>query len=95
MTLALSVLVRFGQFFQPANQNNLGYIAPAPQKQGPVTKPSFWSILDSEGPDLAETCTPHTGANRLELASSSICNGIFLQRLEGPGTPGEWSYIGN
>jgi len=56
---------------------------------------SFWSISDSEGPDGPETGTADAGATRLDLAGSSICNGIFLRRVEGPGTPGETSYIGN
>jgi len=56
---------------------------------------SFWSISDSEGPDVPEASTPDTRANRLDLAGSSICDGMFLRRLEGPGTPGDWSYIGN
>jgi len=56
---------------------------------------SFWSIADSEAPDVPEACTPDTRANRLDLAGSSIWDGMFLRRLEGPGTPGDWSYIGN
>jgi len=48
---------------------------------------SFWSISDSEGSDVPEASTPDTRANRLELAGSSICDGMFLRRLEGPGTP--------
>jgi len=56
---------------------------------------SFWSISDSEGADVPEASTPDTRANRLDLAGSSICDGMFLWRLEGPWTPGDWSYIGN
>jgi len=56
---------------------------------------SFWSISDSEGPDVPEASTTDTRATRLDLAGSSICDRLFLQRLEGPGTPGDWSYIGN
>jgi len=56
---------------------------------------SFWSISDSEGPDVPEASTPDTRANRLDLAGSSICDGMFLRRLEWPWTPGDWSYIGN
>jgi len=56
---------------------------------------SFWSISDLEGPDVPEAGTPDAGANRLDLAGSSICDGICLQRIEGPGTPGKTSYIGN
>ena len=55
---------------------------------------SFCSISDSEGTDVPEG-TPDPSANRLELAGSSISKGIFLRRLEGPGTPGDWSYIDN
>jgi len=55
---------------------------------------SFCSISDLEGPDVPEG-TPDPGANRLELAGSSFGNGIFLRRLEGPGTPSDWSYIDN
>jgi len=29
---------------------------------------SFWSIADSEGPDVPEGSTPDTRANRLDLA---------------------------
>jgi len=56
---------------------------------------SFWSISDLEGPDVLEASTPDTRTNRLELAGSSICDGMFLRRLEEPGTPGDWSYIVN
>jgi len=56
---------------------------------------SFWSISDSEGPEVSEASTPDTCAQRLDLTGSSICDGMFLRRLEGPGTPGDWSYIGN
>ena len=56
---------------------------------------SFWSISDSEGPDVPQASTPETCANRLDLAGSFICDGMFLRGLEGPGAPGDWSYIGN
>jgi len=56
---------------------------------------SFWTISDSEAPDVPEASTPDTRANRLDLAGSSICDGMFLRCLERPGTPGDWSYIGN
>ena len=58
---------------------------------------SFWSISDSEGPDVPEPSTPDTHANRLDLAGSLICDGMFLRvwRLDGPATPGDWSYIRN
>ena len=55
---------------------------------------SFYSIFDPEGPDVPEG-TPDPGANRLELAGSSMCNRIFLRHLEGPGIPSDWSYIDN
>jgi len=56
---------------------------------------SFWSISDSEGPDVPEASTPDARANRLDLAGSSNCDGMFLRRLEGPETPGDSSYTGN
>jgi len=55
----------------------------------------LWSISDSEGPDVPDASTPDTRANQLDLAGSSICDRMFLRRLEGPGPPGDWSYIGN
>jgi len=55
---------------------------------------SFCRISDSEGPDIPEG-THDPGANRLDRAGSAMCNGIFLLRLEGRGTPGDCSYIDN
>jgi len=51
-------------------------------------------MSDAEGPDVTERGTPAAGANRVDLAGSAIWDGIFLQRLEGPRTPGAMSYIG-
>jgi len=38
---------------------------------------------------------PNTGATGGERAGFSICHGIFLWHLKGPGTPGDWSHISN
>jgi len=56
---------------------------------------SLWSISDSEGPDVLEATTPDARANQFDLAGSSICDKLFLRRLEGPVPPGDWSYIRN
>jgi len=56
---------------------------------------SLCSIAASEGPSVPEACTPDARANELDLARSSICHGISLWRLEGPGTLSDWPYIAN
>jgi len=52
--------------------------------------PSARSFSNSEGPEGPEECNPDAVAIGLELAGTSICNGIFRRRVEGPGSPSAW-----
>jgi len=45
------------------------------------------SFSNLECPDVPEEDTPDTRAIELVLTSPSICYAIFLQRVEGPGSP--------
>jgi len=53
------------------------------------------SFSNSEGPEGWEACNPDAVAIGLELAGTSIWDGIFHRRVEGPGSPSAWRSIGN
>ena len=54
---------------------------------------STQSFSNSECPEGPEVCNPDTVAIGLELASTSICEGIFGRHVEGPGSPSSWRFF--
>jgi len=56
---------------------------------------SAQSFSNSEGPEGPQECNQDAVAIGLELAGTSIWDGIFRRRVEGPGSPSAWRSFSN